>query len=60
MCPACLTTTVALTLAGATSAGGLTVLFLKKPRAKRPVRSIDLKDEMKGAPGESSKSRYQR
>ena len=33
MCPACLTTT-ALVLAGATSAGGLTALALKKLRGR--------------------------
>ena len=56
MCPACMTT-VALTLASATSAGGLTVLVLKKLRGKLADRSIDPKDAMKGDRNESPKRR---
>jgi len=59
MCPACLTT-VALTLASATSAGGLTVLVLKKLRGKLPARSVDPKEAMKGDRNESPKSRDKR
>ena len=35
MCPVCLTTTI-LVVAGATSAGGLTALAVKKLRLRRP------------------------
>ncbi len=40
MCPACITT-AALLVAGATSAGGLTALAMKKLRAKTGGKIID-------------------
>lgn len=42
MCPACIAT-VALMVAGATSTGGLTVLVVKKLRAKTGATNVDPK-----------------
>jgi hypothetical protein len=42
MCPACLST-VALLIAGGTSAGGLTVLVKKKLRARRNAENFSQK-----------------
>ncbi len=58
MCPACLTT-AALAAAGATSAGGLTTLVVKKLRA-RPGATATTDNRNKGAEHGSSKNRVAR
>jgi len=56
MCPACLTT-VALMVAGVTSAGGLTALAVKKLRAKTDAKNINPESLTQGGQDGSSKSR---
>jgi hypothetical protein len=55
MCPACITT-VALIVAGATSTGGLTMLVVKKRRAKTGADYIGAATQTKGEQNESFKS----
>ena len=56
MCPACITS-VALVVAGATSAGDLTALGVKKLRAKTGAKTINLTSQTSGGQDGSSKSR---
>jgi len=56
MCPACITS-VALVVAGATSAGGPTALVVKKLRAKTGAKRIHLTTQTSGGQDGSSKSR---
>ena len=56
MCPACIAT-VALMVAGATSTGGLTVLVVKKLRAKTGATNVDPKwKELEIQPCSTTKS----
>ena len=59
MCPVCLTN-AALAAAGATSAGGLTTLAVKKLRAGTGAKSSNPTTGIKGAQDGSSKSRVAR
>lgn len=43
MCPACVTTTLALIAASAGSAGGLTALIVRKVRTRSGVKGADRK-----------------
>ncbi len=56
MCPACITS-VALVVAGATSAGGLTALVVKNLRPKTGVKSIGPATQISGGKNGSPKSR---
>lgn len=56
MCPACMTS-VALVVAGATSAGGLTALVVKNLRAKTGAKSIGQATQISGGQNGSPKSR---
>lgn len=56
MCPMCIATT-ALIVAGATSTGGLSVLVMKKLRARTGAKSINPTTGTKGDQDGSSKSR---
>jgi hypothetical protein len=56
MCPACLTT-IALIAAGTTSTGGLSMLVVKKIRAKSGAKNINPNTVSKGNQDGSAKSR---
>ena len=56
MCPVCMAT-VALVAGGATSAGGLTALVVKKLHAKNGAKNTELITQTRGGQDESSESR---
>jgi hypothetical protein len=59
MCPACLTT-MALIVAGATSAGGLTARAMQRLRAKIGAKIIDPTPQTAGAPDAAPPPRVSR
>ncbi len=59
MCPVCLTT-AGLAVTGATSAGGLTTLLVKRLRARTGANKINPTTVLKGIHDGSSKNRVTR